>query len=269
MKITVPATLSSNDFPNEDDNFYRLLSYFQQHRFETIQLSRNNITFTDNVLIQEVNYKFTHGVKVAFANNLKTKPVGLVPVAAIGAAIDACELTIDNTGKTGITVYFKTQKTNLFLTRSANQSIPNATVTAIIWDINNIQEGAGLKWLTGTNPTRITCVTPGTYLFSYVGAYESNAVGIRAFTININGVATGTFSNFADQSLINNGVQIFQTTGSVPLELKTDDFIEVNTFQNSGGALNLLGHASQEVQLSAISLEYSLTNIPCVIYVLG
>lgn len=268
MKITVPTTLNSNDFPGENDNFYRLLSYFQQHRYETIELSRNKITFEDNLYIQLIEYKFTHGVQALFSNTIKTKPRGILPVYAENAAIDAWEMDFYNTGQFGVTMYFKQPKTNIFLTRNANQSIADSMNTAIVWTTANIQDGKGLTWVSGTNPSRVTCSIPGTYLFSYTGAYESNVANLREFWISKNGVIAGTATRFATNILINSA-NIFQCTGSTPLSLVAGDYVELWTFQNSAGALNALGNGTSEVQLMAHSLEYSIADVPCVIYILG
>lgn len=265
MKITVPDNINANDFPGEDKNFYRLLDYFVQHRYETVQLARNNITFEDNVFIQKIEYKFNHGEKVLFANNLKTKPVGIVPILSGNYEVSGCRLTFERNGQLGVTVNFSDSPSYLYLRRNANQNIPNNTDTAIQWTNAYEQLGQGLAWDAGTNPSRIRCVTPGYYEFNFTAAFAGNATGIRAAWLSRN----STVPRFSMVDLPNNGASLWVNSGSAVMHLNATDYVELVLNQNSGAGLNAQGSAAQEVQIIAKNIEYSPQAVPCVIYVLG
>ncbi len=265
MKITVPDNINANDFPGENENFYRLLDYFVQHRYETVQLARNNITFEDNVFIQKIDYKFNHGEKVLFANNLKTKPVGLLSVLSGDYEVDGARLTFERNGQLGVTVNFTDSPTYFYLRRNANQSIPDNSDTAIIWNTAYEQVGSGLKWESGTTPTRITCVTPGYYEFNFTAAFNGSATGVRAAWLLKNG-ATPRYSMI---DLPNNGADIWLSSGSAIIKMNANDYVELIVYQNSTLPLDARGGAAQEVQIIAKNIEYSPQSVPCVIYILG
>ena len=265
MKITVPDNINANDFPGENENFYRLLDYFVQHRYETVQLARNNITFEDNAFIQKIDYKFNHGEKVLFANNLKTKPVGLISVLSGDYEVAGSRLTFERNGQLGVTVNFTDSPTYLYLRRNANQSIPDNADTDVNWTTAYEQTGSGLKWEAGTTPSRITCVTPGYYEFNFTAAFDPSAAGIRAAWL----LKNNTTPRYSMIDLPNNAGSIWLASGSAVIKMNTNDFVQLILFQNSGGALDARGNAAQEVQIIAKNVEYSPQSVPCVIYILG
>jgi len=86
---------------------------------------------------------------------------------------------------------------------------------------------------TSVNTSRITINTDGDYLLGTVVSYAANGTGNRAVAFRVNGttdylvdIRTGTATNSTGIS------------GSLVLPLVTTDYVEVVTWQTSGGALN-------------------------------
>ena len=268
MKISAVKKFSREDFTGAPDWFGRFLDEINNFSDQMITFTENNIIYEDNIYCQNVQYNFNHGEQVKFLNKLKNKPRGLIAVAADGYAIDAAELQYDNGGQIGITVYFNKPDTYFNLTRTSNQAIPTGADTLVSLQLKSNSIGNGLDWAIVT-PTAISCNIPGRYLFCYNLAFAGNAVGYRASWLIKNGINSGTLSRFGFYSLPNNGATIWNISGSHVFDLKVNDYVEMLCFQNSGGNLDVLSNATQEVNLTVKKLEYSPANVPCKIYILG
>ena len=124
--------------------------------------------------------------------------------------------------------------TGCSLTRTANQSISNATDTAVAWDseifdTNSFHDNA-------TNNSRITIPTGkgGKYQFNFVIRWVGNSTGFRNIKFFINGVEGASLVralNLSSDGLVMNG--------SVILNLSAGDYVQLYVYQNSGGSLNL------------------------------
>lgn len=118
------------------------------------------------------------------------------------------------------------------LRHSGLQSIPNAALTLLAWDTEDVDTDVM------HNPaanTRITFTTPGLYAVGFVTDFYNNATGWREGRIRHNG--GGTY--LATTMLPNNGASqdaIFPVT--TLYRFAALDFIEAMVYQNSGGALN-------------------------------
>lgn len=268
MKIAAVKKFAREDFSGSPEWFNTFLDEINNFSDQMITFTENNIIYEDNIYCQPVDYNFTHGQQVKFLNKLKGKPRGLLAVAAQGYAIDAAELQYDNSGQIVITVYFNKPDTYFQLSRSANQTITNNTDTLIQWQVQTGLIGNGLEWSSSAN-TRITCITPGRYLFDYTLTFEPNNAGSRASWFTKNGVTTGTLSRFAMNYLINNGAYHWIATGSHVFNLNQNDYVELWCFQDRGGTLDVVGNNFLEVNLAVKKLEYSPTNVPCKLYILG
>jgi hypothetical protein len=120
------------------------------------------------------------------------------------------------------------------LTKTADQSISNATVTKITFD-SEVFDTDGFHD-NSTNNTRITIPSGkgGKYQFNYQQRWSSNNNGVRWAGIYINNVegATLTRSPFAPSaSLIYNG--------SVVLNLVATDYVELFAYQDCGTSINI------------------------------
>jgi hypothetical protein len=119
--------------------------------------------------------------------------------------------------------------------RTTVQSIPNTTPTAVSFDAEDLDNDTMHD--PASNPTRITCNTPGRYLISGIYGCDPNATGQRELRIVKN--ATGTSISGARVITKPDG-----TIGSVvvsptmEVSLVAGDFLEMYIVQTSGGALN-------------------------------
>ena len=119
------------------------------------------------------------------------------------------------------------------VTRSAVQSIPNVVETQVIFDVEQF-DNDNIHDLV-TNPSRLTCRTPGRYLVMANIGVQSNATGTRQMAIRVNDGAQTSVVNqvgsAADQAYM---------MGAAVLDLNAGDWLTVTIYQNSGGALNVL-----------------------------
>jgi hypothetical protein len=120
------------------------------------------------------------------------------------------------------------------VTKSADQSLTNATYTAISWDgegwdTNSFHDNA-------TNNSRVTIPSgkAGKYLVEITFNFAASGVGsIRLVNLYKNGVGTGDV-NFSPNPTFN-AAAVF----SKVLDLAVSDYIQAFAYQDSGGALNL------------------------------
>lgn len=131
---------------------------------------------------------------------------------------------------------------------SANQSIPNATVTAL--SFNTERYDTDVMHDNSTNPTRMTCKTAGTYSIKATLSFATNATGWRAVYVRIN----GTNYVAASRSLSVGGVDALLITIATDYVLAVNDYVEIMVEQNSSGALNVVtvGNSSYEAMMHLI-----------------
>jgi hypothetical protein len=123
------------------------------------------------------------------------------------------------------------------LNNSAAQSIPNTTWTNLTFD-HEEYDTDGMHSLV-TNTDRITCVTAGKYLVLGFVYFAANATGNRQLLLLKNGGSTEIFS-FEGNPTASSGCL---TNVYCIIELAVGDYLQLQAYQNSGGALNSLsGH---------------------------
>jgi hypothetical protein len=126
------------------------------------------------------------------------------------------------------------------LTRTTNQSIPDASTTAITWTAETTDQGG---WFT---PSSSTITVPSGALPSgyttivlsigVIAPWAGNAVGARSVAVYKNGATAGGSSIGAPDAF--DMSMVF----TIPdIEVVPGDTIVINVAQTSGGALNLLG----------------------------
>lgn len=121
------------------------------------------------------------------------------------------------------------------------QSLTSGTWTALTFDITDTDQGnlvnpAGQHSIV-TNTTRFTAVWPGQYLLDGAAAFTLNATGVRGARWAVNGTAVGAGTGSLDQTT----AAAFGPSVGAPGQLvflNIGDFVELQAFQNSGGALN-------------------------------
>ncbi len=138
---------------------------------------------------------------------------------------------------------------NIYL--SANQSITNATATAIaynteIFDTDGFHDNS-------VNNTRVTIPSGkgGKYLFTAWSNFVGNATGYRNAELLINGT---TLTGSSGVGWTPNSGGYNAGTIAVILNLVATDYVEVLVTQNSGGSLNLVGSIYGATGLSCVYL---------------
>src|SRR3990172_469536 len=120
---------------------------------------------------------------------------------------------------------------------SANESISNATLTAITfdserYDTDNIHS-------TSSNTSRLTANHAGKYIISGGMAYASNSTGQRFIGVRLNG------ATYIDvHEVLNIGANNHSVSISTIYHLVINDYVELIAYQTSGGALNVLTSAN-------------------------
>lgn len=135
----------------------------------------------------------------------------------------------------GIGAQYQSQVPQARVWRSTNQSITNATRTAVSFDTVAYDLGAPSDQWAGGTPTRLTCVVPGLYHISGAHQWAANATGGRQAELRLNG------TTFLDADIdINAGATQETNHTDTDFRLAAGDYVELTVFQNSGGALNTL-----------------------------
>lgn len=115
------------------------------------------------------------------------------------------------------------------VTRTAGQSIPNSTTTAMVWDVETWDTDA--MHSTVSNTSRLTCAVAGRYRVSATSTVVANATGVRGLTLWKN----GAFYSYVRAA--NAGADIPNLVLTDLVSLVVGDYVEIAAFQNSGGAL--------------------------------
>ena len=120
------------------------------------------------------------------------------------------------------------------VTRSANQSIPNATETILTWDVETFDEG--LYHSTATNTGRLTVPVgkAGYYNIYFAQQWDVNATGDRGVSLYINGTSTG----ICGASALGDATDYPFCNGSTTYYLAEGDYVQLTGYQDRGGALN-------------------------------
>lgn len=115
---------------------------------------------------------------------------------------------------------------------SIGQSIPNNSLTAVLFDTNVLDSDSGHS--TTTNTSRYVFQVPGTYLIFGAVAYSTNATGAR----NATGAKNGAVVSYIQGQLPANSATTTTTPFIGILAVNAGDYVEVWALQTSGAALN-------------------------------
>ncbi|PJN22427.1 hypothetical protein [Kitasatospora sp. CB02891] len=118
-------------------------------------------------------------------------------------------------------------------TQSTVQSVPNSTWTALALDTTQTDLYGGHS--NTTNSSRYTAQVTGWYTVCGTAAYVPNSTGFRTARIQVNGAAIPGAETYGP----NNGTaESVIVTPTRDVYLTANDYVEVASWQNSGGALN-------------------------------
>jgi hypothetical protein len=129
---------------------------------------------------------------------------------------------------------------------NASQSVAHATLTVLAlnserWDTDTMHDPA-------TNNSRLTVKTAGWYVVTAAAEFAANATGIRQLKVLLNGATpiavlsqpASTGGNFTRQVVVT--AYFFAVT----------DWVEMEVFQDSGGALNVNSTAQYSPELTMV-----------------
>jgi hypothetical protein len=136
------------------------------------------------------------------------------------------------------------------LYNTSNYTISNATDTILTFNTEILDTDGFHSTVTNTGRITIPAGKAGKYYVFAWGSYANNTTGYRQLEILVNG-RTGTPSRVGNDSASSANNMGLNPVGAAVL---TDgDYIEVNTYQNSGGSLTFYGGAA-DVQFGALYL---------------
>ncbi len=162
--------------------------------------------------------------------------VPLPHLFAVGEVVTADNINTYNSG-----IAFLENPPLCVMYQAGAQSIPNAALTAVIFDTNEVDTYNGHSLV--TNPTRYTSQVAGWYELSGVGSLVSGAGTFRVTTWAKNGTAVPGGSTILPP-VSGVGTSIPAVTREVFLALT--DYVELQIEQNTGGALNTSVVAGQQ-----------------------
>lgn len=132
------------------------------------------------------------------------------------------------------------------VTKSANQTIANATTTTLTWNVEQWDNDAIHDNV--TNNSRLVCKTAGKYDISLGVIWGSNNTGIRQLVIIKNGT-----TQLRGVIFVNNNSGEDQNQISCKANLAVNDYVEAQVYQASGGNL--------DVQGNRIDTDFSMTQV--------
>lgn len=271
MKIDNVKRIAREDLEGAPEWIDQLLDPLNNAFEQFTQTLRGQVDIANNTFVRKITQKVTDNVEVIIKNPFEKglKPIGVVPIVSDSPyVVTGTRYDYKTDGQLGVTFTFGLAPSYIFLTRSANQLIPNAANTAIIWDTQ--QNNSGLfSWAAAGTPTRIVATTDGTYVFDYSVAFEPNVTGKRMCFIAKNGNVGATAQRFGQFDLVTNiAAENWTASGSALVTMAANDYIEVYCYQDSAIGLNALGNGTEEVQLTGHSLAYSgySANVTFIVY---
>lgn len=165
--------------------------------------------------------------------------------ARLGVGANGTVLTADSAEATGLK-WAAPSSTPTFvgcsLTKTANQSTSNVTLTTISWDSENFDTDGFHDNVTNNSRITIPSGKAGKYLFTSIINWNSNATGYREVRFTKNGTAQ-SYANIAATPTGEAGTVITQI-----LNLAVADYVEIKAEQSSGGALDVKSYSIFQCQ---------------------
>ncbi|MEU1800909.1 hypothetical protein [Streptomyces sp. NPDC019937] len=134
--------------------------------------------------------------------------------------------------------------------QNSAQSISNGTFTSITIDTEVIDSDGGHS--TSTNTSRYTCQVAGTYAVGGSVCFPANSTGSRGVRLAVNGSSVQGVASLIPAATGNScGTQV-----ATILSLSVGDYVEIQGYQTSGGALNTATASDLASQLWALWVSF-------------
>ena len=133
--------------------------------------------------------------------------------------------------------------------KNADQSVNNATFTAITFQVESFDTDAFHDNSTNTSRFTIPTGKGGKYLISGIISYAFHATGTRLVAIYKNG---STWNYNAQLQTVTSSPSGIYIPVSFVINLAATDYVEIFAYQTSGGALNVAqdGTTATNIQVS-------------------
>ncbi len=147
---------------------------------------------------------------------------------------------VGTTAQTGSANRFRMLQAMVRVTKSANQTLANNTLTAVTWD----EEGFDTDTLHDnvTNNSRLTATVAGKYLVGATLVYLENTTGGRGVHVRKNG--TTYYGGNEPQTPAAGGSFHDGFSHTTLVDLAAGDYVEIIGHQQSGGNLDILASAT-------------------------
>lgn len=166
--------------------------------------------------------------------------VPVLPTFTAGQVVTAAQLTALNTA-----ISFLMAPPSAYAYRAAALSVGTSAWALIAYD-NELLDTDTMVDIVG-NPSRITIKTPGRFRIEGFANWAFNATGNRELMVRKNAAGSSVGGTQIQLAAVATAVTVSGTTQLISTEITfaANDYIEMFGWQNSGGALNIIGGQNQ------------------------
>lgn len=133
-------------------------------------------------------------------------------------------------------VYVGARVYNSSVVTVGNAAMTAVTFSAARWDTDGL-------WSSG-NPSRLTCTRAGVYAMSGHVLFAVNGKGVRDARLVLNGTTPLAIQFSVPQASLDHAVSV-----STIYQLAVGDYVQLQVYQTSGGALNIKSGGSYSPEL--------------------
>ncbi len=198
------------------------------------------VAYTDAITTAAADAAYVPKTLVDAKGDILTATADNTP-ARLAVGTNGQTLVADSTAATGLKWATPASSSPKIarLTKTASQSVTSSTYTNITWDSELIDTSSFHDNV--TNNQRITVPTAGYYKFFIQLEYAANGTGERDIFYLLNATSgSGTIVYKGPGSSVDN----FSHQTTFILNLAANDFVIAQTYQTSGGALNIVNQCS-------------------------